>query len=294
LRLRLLIVSLAFVISACQTTVTSNVRESGDLAARRITLISGEGTPLSAYLYRSKLTQPGPAVIMMHGCSGLLTKRGSLKTREATWRDILLAEGYNVLLLDSFNPRGHRTICRIRNRSILPERERPYDAYGALKWLQSQSFVDPSRVALMGWSNGAMAMLWTIRSDARQRPKKLQNDFAAAIGFYPGCIKIGRTGFTASVPTLLQVGLADNWTWPKPCIALVKTSNESGGAAMEIDAYEGAVHAFDNPKSKRRSITTKNSVYRSGEKSVSVGYHPGAHQKAIARVKAYFRTILGP
>ena len=54
---------------------------------------------------------------------------------------------------------------------------------------------------------------------------------------------------------------------------------------MEIDAYEGAVHAFDNSKS---------SVYRSGEKSVTVGYHREAHQKAIMRVKSYLQAMLGP
>ena len=290
----LLMVFLTFVIAACQTTTPSAVETSRDLLPRRVSVNSGDGTPLNAYLYRSELMQPGPAVVMMHGCSGLLTKRGTLKTRETLWRDILLAEGYSVLLLDSFNPRGHRTICRIKTRPILPERERPHDAYGALQWLQSQPFIDPRRIALMGWSNGAMAMLWTIRNNARQRPKYLQNDFAIAVGFYPGCIKIGRTDFTAKVPTLLQVGLDDNWTWPKPCITLVKASNHRGGTAMEIDAYEGAVHAFDNSKSKRRTITTRNSVYRSGEKSVTVGYHREAHQKAIMRVKSYLQAMLGP
>jgi dienelactone hydrolase len=290
----LLIVLHTFVITACQTTTHSTVEAFRDLSTRRVTVNSGDGTPLNAYLYRSELKQPGPAVIMMHGCSGLLTKRGALKTHQASWRDIMLAEGYSVLLLDSFSPRGHRTICRVRNRPILPERERPHDAYGALQWLQSQQFIDPRRIALMGWSNGAMAMLWAIGDNARQRPKYLQNDFATAVGFYPGCIKIGRTDFMAKVPTLLQVGLDDNWTWPKPCITLVKTSNHRGGAAMEIDAYEGAVHAFDNSKSKRRTITTRNSVYRSGEKSVSVGYHREAHQKAIMRVRSYLRAMLGP
>lgn len=285
-----LIILAATLSAACQTIAKPSVAPSSVLEPHRVTFNSGDGTPLTAYLYRADVATPGPAVIMLHGCGGLLTKSGKMKKRESAWREILRAEGYTVLLVDSFNPRGHRTICRIKSRPVLPERERPHDAYGALEWLQSQSFADPNRVALMGWSNGAMAMLWTIRDDARQRPMGLGADFIAAVGFYPGCIKIGRTDFKSAIPALLQVGLADNWTMPKPCIALIETSNERGGAVMQIDAYEGATHGFDHPSSKSRAITTKNSVYRSGEKSVSVGTHPGARRKAIDRVKAYLRA----
>ena len=38
------------------------------------------------------------------------------------------------------------------------------DAYGALRWLQAQPFVIPSKVALGGWSNGAMSMLTKVHS----------------------------------------------------------------------------------------------------------------------------------
>ena len=306
-----LLVLLALLSTACQTTSAESVESSPKLAPHRVTFNSGDGTLLIAYLYRTKAPAPdrtkapapGPAVIMLHGCGGLLTKSGKIKKREAAWRDILLTEGYTVLLVDSFNPRGHRTICRMKSRPVLPERERPHDAYGALKWLQTQPFADPGRIALMGWSNGAMAMLWTIRDDAQQRPPQqqplgvamgLEKDFIAAVGFYPGCIKIGKTNFKASIPALLQVGLADNWTMPKPCIALVEASNERGGVAMQIDAYDGATHGFDHPGSRPRAITTKNSVYRSGEKAVLVGTHPEARRKAIDRVKAYLRAAFAP
>jgi dienelactone hydrolase len=290
LRFILVIILAAFLSAACQTVANPSVAPESAIEPHRVLFNSGNGTPLTAYLYRADTPTPGPAVVMLHGCGGLLTKSGKIKKRETAWRNILLAEGYTVLLVDSFNPRGHRNICRIKSRPVLPERERPHDTYAALQWLQSQPFVTPGRIALMGWSNGAMAMLWTIRENARQRPRDLAANFIAAVGFYPGCIKIGRTGFKSAIPALLQVGLADNWTKPKPCIALVKTSNEHGGAPMQIDAYADAAHGFDHPNSKPRAITTKNSVYRSGEKSVSVGTHPGARHKAIDRVKAYLRA----
>ncbi|MBL4721341.1 MAG: dienelactone hydrolase family protein, partial [Alphaproteobacteria bacterium] len=273
-----------------QATGQTAVSPSSELAAQRVSFKSGDGVPLSAYFYRANTGKTGPAIIMLHGCSGLLSKRGALKKREAAWRDILLAEGYHVLLVDSFNPRGVRTICRIKARPVLPDRDRPYDVYGALAWLQKQLSVASKKIALMGWSNGAMAMLWSIRDDARQRPNAVGDDFITAVGFYPGCIKIGRTAFKASVPTLLQVGLADSWTMPKPCLALVDQSNDRGGAPMQIDAYEDAAHGFDHPDSRLREITTRNSVYKSGAKIVSVGTNHPARNKAIKRVKTYLRA----
>jgi hypothetical protein len=83
-----------------------------------------------------------------------------LKSRETAWRDIFLAEGYVGLLLDSFTERGHNSVCRISlpNRPIKPNHERPHDAYGALKWLKSKSFIAPDKVVLGSWSNGAMSM----------------------------------------------------------------------------------------------------------------------------------------
>jgi dienelactone hydrolase len=114
---------------------------------------------VSGYLYSPPTQEARPAILMMHGCSGLLTKKyGHLKPRETAWRDIFIAEGYVVLLLDSFTERRHRSICRtsLSDRPIKANHERPHDA---LRWLQSQPFVAPDNTVLAGWSNGAMAML---------------------------------------------------------------------------------------------------------------------------------------
>ncbi len=257
-----------------------------------VTFPSADGTPLTGFLYRPDGPAPFGAVIMMHGCSGMLTKSGRLTRREAGWADILKREGYVVLIADSFNPRGVRSICSIRDRPIQPYRERPHDAYGALLWLQAQPFVDPRKVVLMGWSNGAMSMLWTVKDDAKQRPKDLKIDFAAAVGFYPGCIKVLKSGvYLPAVPVLLQIGLADNWTLPKPCLRLVEQANALG-AAMEVDAYKGAYHAFDHPNLKTRTRTTRHSGYRSGKKTVRIGTNHTARRAAIDRVKGYLGRFL--
>ncbi len=290
-RLAYAVAALAFLIGA---PATRAAEQAISLEAHAAPFVSGDGTTLTGYLYKPDGDGPFAAVVMMHGCAGLLTKSGALKAREAMWLKILRGEGYAVLLADSFTDRGYRTICRIKDRPIRPERERPHDAYGALRWLQAQPFIRPGRLALMGWSNGAMAMLWAVRRDAPQRPPGLDHDFRAAIGFYPGCIKIKRevAGYRAALPVLLQIGRADDWTRPKPCIELVEQTNERDSAKMEFDAYEGAYHGFDHPKSKLRTIVTKNSAFRSGQRNVHIGANPAARAMAIGRVKAYLRRSL--
>lgn len=282
-------------LSACQAATASPARQAAhSLASNAVSFRSGDGAQLTGYLYKPANTGPFDTIVMMHGCAGMLNKDGSIKAREAAWLEILRNEGYAVLLVDSFTPRGFGSICRIKNRPITPSHDRPYDAYGALQWLQAQSFVRPDRVVLMGWSNGAMSMLWAVRRAAPQRPAGLAHDFRAAIGFYPGCIKLRREvpDYTARLPVLLQIGLADDWTKPKPCMALAEEASARGGARMTYDAYEGAYHAFDNPNSRTRTITTKHSAYSSGQRRVHIGTNPEARAQAIARVKAYLRGVL--
>jgi dienelactone hydrolase len=277
-------------LAACQTINTATgLVPSKTLTAHAIAFVSGDGTRLTGYFYKPERKEPFSTVLMMHGCAGLLNKNGSMKTREAAWLEILRDEGYAVLLADSFTDRGHSSICRTKNRPVNPDRERPHDAYGALQWLQAQSGVRPDHIVLMGWSNGAMSMLWTVRENAPQRPGTLKHDFRAAIGFYPGCIKIRRVidDYKAGLPVLLQIGLADDWTKPKPCMALVDEANARGGVEMAYDAYEGAYHAFDHPSSRERTITTKHSAYKSGQRTVHIGTNAVARAKAIARVKVY-------
>lgn len=280
------------VLAGCASPIRADTNLPVDPALRpnKITLRSGDGTMISGYLYRPPTQEARPAVLMMHGCSGLLTKKyGRLKSRETAWRDIFLAEGYVVLLLDSFTERGQRSICKVSlsDRPIEPNRERPHDAYGALQWLQSQPYVAPDKIVLGGWSNGAMSMLWTVFADAPQRPKTLAHDFRAAFGFYPGCITLRKREprYTAAVPTLLQLGADDNWTWPEPCRELVGTANATGEVKMTAESYEGAVHSFDHPTSKRRTISVSNG------RRVRIGSNPDARRKAIERIRLFLRNV---
>ena len=258
----------------------------------KLEIKSLDGTTLTARLFRPEGSGPFAAVVMLHGCGGLVSSKGEISPRKKMWAEIFAGMGFVALLPDSFRSRGHGSLCKVKDRPVLPNRERPYDAYGALQWLQAQPYVRPDKVALVGWSNGAMTLLWTLKDDAKARPTDLAHDFVAGVGFYPGCISVRKTAYKPKVPMLLQVGLADNWTLPKPCLALVEEANGRGGARMEIDAYEDAVHGFDSPDSTLRTVTTSSTSSKSGQREVRVGTNPEARKKAIERVTAYLKRAL--
>jgi len=239
--------------------------------------------------------KPTPAIIMLHGCGGLYTKKGRIRSRERAWIDILHAEGYALLLPASLASRGYGYLCKTKNRSVTPEEQRPHDAMGAVQYLAGKAQINPNRIALLGWSNGAMTGLHTVREGADATPTSDATDARTAVVFYPGCIALKRNypDYEARIPTLIQHGELDDWTLAKPCQELVLNAARSGrGAPMFIDIYSNAYHGFDNLNSKLRAITTKHSGYRTGVRTVHVGTNLDARKKAIARTLEWFRIHL--
>lgn len=234
-------------------------------------------------LYRPPGAGPFPAVVALHGCGGLLTKSGAVVSRESDWAQRLVAAGYVVLFADSFTARGFRQICTVHNedRTISP-RNRADDARAAAEWLGQQSYVDKARIALMGWSHGAMSVLWTVRPDFLGTPPL----FKAAIAFYPGCRAVLKLKvWHPSVPLSLLIGADDDWTEPGPCKELAEREG------FRFVAYPGAYHGFDAPHSPVRVRKNLGAV-RSGQ--AHVGTNPVAREAAIAEVMATLATSLAP
>src|SRR6202795_489533 len=95
---------------------------------------------------------PFPAVVGLHGCAGM---HDTTKQRLA---DELVAWGYVVLLVDSYATRRGTDHACTSSAFATFVRRRP-DAYGALAFLARQTFVDPHRVAAVGFSAGARVSL---------------------------------------------------------------------------------------------------------------------------------------
>ncbi len=252
------------------------------LASKTVTITSALASkgPFTAQLVRPSGAGPFPAIVAMHGCGGLLTGRGQLRSREMDWAERLVAAGYAVLFPDSFTARGVREICTVSSRSIFPK-DRADDIAAAAEWLGSQPFVDKSRLGLMGWSHGAMSVLWALRPgflDAAPR-------FKTAIAFYPGCRQIARLDdWRPSTPLTLLIGGADDWTRPGPCRELARRTG------FRFVEYVGAYHGFDAPESRVRVRRGLGAV-EGGQ--AHVGTDAAARTAAIKEVMDTFRTALG-
>ena len=244
----------------------------------------GKSVQLDALLYEPAGTGNHPAVVFMHGCSGLWGATHEPKAREAAWAQLLLDRGYVVLMVDSFTPRRTRNMCSPATFDPGVYTARPYDAYAALAYLQSQPFVDPGRVAMMGWSEGGGAVLFTVGNNAPHR----NSGFRAAIAFYPGSCNASRLGasWKSTVPLLVLIGEKDVWTPFGPCVLAL----ESAKPQVQIEVYPGAYHDFDWPGAPVRELK----AYRTRSGVVPItGENPAAHAAAAKLVPEFLEEHLG-
>ena len=239
--------------------------------AQRITF-PAKGVTLTGELRRPSGPGPFPAVVALHGCSGLYGRdNASLSSRHGDWAERLVAAGFAVLFPDSFNPRGYKEICTVKDRPIVP-RDRADDALAAAYWLAAQPFVDARQINLLGWSHGAMTILQTIRPGFLPAEPR----FRAAIAFYPGCREIAKVeGWRPQVPLTLLIGAADDWTQPGPCREL------AGAVGFRFIEYPDAYHDFDAPNTPVRIRSGISSV-KSGQ--VHIGTNPAAREASIKEV----------
>jgi dienelactone hydrolase len=254
---------------------------------------------LTALLNRPAQTEPAPAVVMLHGCSGLGSAKGPFALYR-DWRDFLADKGYVTLMVDSAAARGFGQTCTldVKDQTDRMWSERPSDAYAALAYLQSQPFVIPDKIALIGWSQGGGVVLETIPANSLGRPKTPPaHDFAAAIAFYPGLCSDGlqaehldapKGSWTTSIPLLVLQGKRDNWTPAKPCEAFLSGA-QSRHAPVTFQIYSGAYHSFDAPGMPIHTVEP----YRNGDWAPIEGTNQEARADARDRVAQFLAEHLG-
>jgi dienelactone hydrolase len=257
--------------------------------SRDAALTHAAPTVLDAVLFRPPGAGPFPAIVALHGCAGPYTRDGHLSARDGEWALRLRDQGYVVLLPDSFDPRGLPETCSRKDPAVRAGYERPRDAYGALVYLQSLPFVRADRVALLGWSNGAIATLTAVATSTQARPPGLAHDFRVAVAFYPGCSKtLERADWRPAMPLHIFIGASDDWTPAAPCVALVNRA-QAAGDPVTITVYPGAFHDFDAPD---MPVHQKHGVATTASGEATLGTNPAARADAIARVPAIFGEAL--
>lgn len=230
---------------------------------------------LHAQLYKPEGAGPFPTVIALHGCDGLGGHADPVQPHYRDWAERLLRAGNAVLLPDSYGSRDLGPQCRVREMHVKARRERVADIAASRAWLMKQAWVAHDRVSLIGWANGASALLWAVRPQSAARD--LGPDFRAAIAFYPDCRVSAGLGWSTRVPTLVLIGVDDDVSSPPACRQMVDGAR-GRSALARIVVYPGAHHDFDRANTPLHALA--------GSSDAAAPEHGHLGTDAVARADA--------
>jgi dienelactone hydrolase len=230
--------------------MASTVRAAVLPSPHEVEIPSGAGV-LHAQLYKPDGNGPFPAVIALHGCGGLAGRSQPVLPRYRDWAEQLLKAGQAVLLPDSYGSRELGPQCRVKEHHVLARRERVADILASRQWLVQQPWAAHDRISLLGWANGASALLWAVRPQSLSR--SVEPDFRSAVAFYPDCRISAGLGWSARVPTLVLIGAKDDVSSPPACRQMIDGAH-GRSALVHIVVYPGAYHDFDRANFPLRAL----------------------------------------
>ena len=188
-----------------------------------------------------RIPKPGtdrlPAVVLVHGSGGVGFNSGM-------WAGELNKAGFATFVADSFTGRGITNT--VTDQSQLSSYTMMNDAFAALAVLGKHPRIDPNKIAVMGFSKGAVPSVYASLNRFQSAYAPEGASFAAYIGFYTPCntAVIGDEKVSEK-PIRLYHGIADDWVPVGPCRDYVARLKKAG-ANVDLVEYPGATHAFDN------------------------------------------------
>ncbi len=195
---------------------------------------------------------PFPVVVIAPGCLGT-------RAHHREWARFFAEDGVAAVIVDSFVPRGYaETASRVPicDGEALWGFVRAGDLWVTLADLAWNARVDPERVVLAGWANGAWAVMDALSMDPEENPPPTLSEVPrsgtsavrGALLFYPYCgfgsASSGR-GWAKAVPALMLLAGEDEESSPAACAETVASLVE-GGVPIEVHSYAGATHWFDH------------------------------------------------
>ena len=188
-----------------------------------------------------------PAVVLVHGSGGVYAELVSY------WAKLLNEQGIAAFVIDVFGPRGIKSTADDQNR--LEFSADTADAFAALGMLASHPRIDPKRIAVMGFSRGGVAAVYSdvVRIINGAAPAGLR--FAAHIAVYSASCASRRTvtpkpGVFSTEPMLFLHGDADDFAYLSPCRSYAQRIS-AAGTPTEFVVLPGARHKFDLDNQKR-------------------------------------------
>jgi len=238
--------------------------EAADIVRFKGSDTTAAGTPLTL---AGKLTKPQgdgpfPAVVLLHGCDGIMANRDDL------WAERFASWGYVAFQVDSFGPRGLSSICEDLALVFSIVAARALDTYDAKSYLAGLPFVDRNRIAVMGWAHGGGTTISVIA-------QKRNDPFRSAIAFYPYC---EQPLVDLNAPLLILIGEKDRM---HPAISCsLRMPREQTKPEVVLKIYPDSHQGFD-----AEGLDT----YIMGFRLLS---NPVAATDAIIQVKAFLAKHL--
>ncbi len=170
-------------------------------------------------------------------------RRWWLQRPVSEWSRVFNEAGYAAFIVDSWSGRGLQNIAADSSR--VSTMSRIYDLVGALDVLAKNPLVDPSKIAVMGFSHGGHAALY---SSLERFGKLFSSDvrFAAHVSLYTGCNITFHGDEAVTKPVLMLHGAADDWVLAAPCREYASRLTKAGKNVRYIE-YPDAHHNFDAP-----------------------------------------------
>lgn len=201
------------------------------------TIAETASVPITGELHRPAGPGPFPVIVLMPPCGNL--SREIEQAEAARYR----ALGYALFVVDSYGPRGIADGCT--GTEAGGSVDLVMDAYGALLHLATLPFIDAERIAIVGYSRGATAVLASVLYDGPER--LFDRGFRAAIAYSPAC-----EGAIADlgVPTLIFSAGLDEMNPPRWCRTIMQRRRKLG-PEPKLVVYGGVNHGFqidDTPR----------------------------------------------
>ena len=188
-----------------------------------------------------------PAVILVHGSGGV-------SAGVDAWQFALNRLGIATFVIDAFSGRGLTTVST--NQSLLGRFNMTLDTFRAWETLAKHPRIDPERIAVIGYSRGGTAVIY---STLRRFQKQWSPNFkaAATIAMYPSCFDHVDDDEDVVGPIREYHGDIDDYASTKKCEAWIARLKAAGKDVTSTE-YKGAAHSFDSPTGVPAPATSVN------------------------------------
>ena len=120
------------------------------------------------------------------------------------------------------------------------------DAYRALELLSTHPLIESGRIAVMGFSVGGKASLYSSVKRFQKLWGTSGHEFSAFVSFYPACnIRFDKDEDVSDKPIRVFHGAQDEWSSPSVCKEYIDLLIAAGND-VEITVYDKAHHGFDS------------------------------------------------